>query len=378
MRVEAIVVRGHIRISLVRIVPAVVKNTTEEVFIVGRHVDLVAEGVAFRQQFGKDVEHVVELAKRSIKEEMNLTWDIFNKIYRMPITISLCTPGGGKTEKVTIGDVGLTFRQIVEKMGFDARLKEIYYDEKIFDIDTHVVDSGVEDGDTVYILDKYDKLDERLGELLNLKRQSELYREVKLYMSILKHNSDTILNRDSKSNRVKRDVHIPENIKHRLEILRETAKIDELHFIDIERSVNNPCATYYTELVKFLESCDETYVRHKMETLVEKLGLDCPSGDNCLRHLIVDAKYGLSVTGVISPVVAEEVSSYMNHLFGMSCNLIPDLCYYSRLKRLSEVVGKNRANGLKPVSGEVYHDIKFYAMDLSDYIEDDPYWMMTK
>ena len=113
-----------------------------------------------------------------------------------------------------------------------------------------------------------------------------------------------------------------------------------------------------------------------MKTLVEKLGLNCPSGNNCLRHLIVDAKYGLSLTSVVSPIVAEEVSSYMNDLFGKSCNLIPDLCYYSRLKRLSEVVGKNRANGLKPVPGEVYHDIKFYAMDLSNYIEDDPYWMV--
>ena len=295
----------------------------------------------------------------------------------MPITISFCSPGE-KTNNVTIGDTGLTFRQIAEKMGVDTLLKEIYYQKggRVFDIDSRVVDSGVEDGDVVYILDKYDRLDKRLDELFRLKCQSELYREVKLYMSILKHNSDTILSRDSKSNRVKRDVHVPENIRSGLEILRETPEIDEIHFIDIQYSANNPCVTYYTELVKFLESCDETYVRHKMDTLIEKLGLDCPPGDNLLRHLIVDAKYGLSVTSIVSPIVAEEVSSYMNHFFGMSCNLIPDLCYYSRLKRLSEVVSRNRANGLKPIPGEVYHDIKFYAMDLSDYIEDDPYWMV--
>lgn len=74
-------VRGHTRIYLVHIAPAVVKNTTEEVFIVGRRVDHVAEGVVSRRQFGRNVEPAVELEKRNIKEEMDSMWNIFKKKY---------------------------------------------------------------------------------------------------------------------------------------------------------------------------------------------------------------------------------------------------------------------------------------------------------
>jgi hypothetical protein len=259
--------------------------------------------------------------------------------------------------------------RIIDILELDHSMTSIYHNGKLLDLNMSIRDSTLQTKDIIHVIDGYRDLDNQLDMLLELKKQSDIYREVKLYMLLLISNCNAVLDHSSSGSydpiRLKKDISITPQYRSLIE--RACNSITSFDQYD------NPLVAYHKELVRFLGSCTESYIQLRLDKLTTSFELSMPVlKSDSLRTLLIEAKYKLSLVHTKASIMGDETAIDNTHL---NMNTHSHIGYLYALQRLIKIVHKNRINGLRPIIGATYHDIIYEPCDLSEFIDDDPYYL---
>ena len=263
--------------------------------------------------------------------------------------------------------------RIIDILELDHSMTSIYHNGKLLDPNMSIRDSTLQTKDIIYIIDGYKDLDHQLNMLLELKKQSDIYREVKLYTLLLMANCNAVLDHSSLGSyetsvapiRLKKDATITPQYRNLIQQVCDTITSFDQY--------DNPLVTYHKELVRFLGSCTESYIQLRLDKLTTMFELSMPVlKSDSLRTLLIEAKYKLSLAHTKASIMGDETITDNTH---HNMNMHSHIGYLYALQRLIKIVHKNRINGLKPIIGATYHDITYEPCDLSEFIDDDPYYL---
>lgn len=266
--------------------------------------------------------------------------------------------------------------RIIDILELDHSMTTICHDGAQLDPNMSIRDSTLQTKDIVYITDGYRDLDHRLNMLIELRKQSDIYREAKLYTLLLVANCDAVFNHTPLDlNVIAIGSHntsiAPIRLKNGIRITPQHRNLIRQIYNDAIMPMDHhdsPLVTYRKELVRFLESCTESYVQLRLDRLTTEFGLSTPIlKSDSLRTLKIEAKYKLSLAYTNSSIMDDETNYNMD--------MYSHIGYLRTLQQLIKIVHKNRIDGLKPTIGVTYHDITYDPYDLSEFIEDDPYYL---
>ena len=256
----------------------------------------------------------------------------------------------------------------------DGGLK-LYLNDKLLDNNTKICDSGITDGCTIDTSTEWSELDARFQELKRLKRLSDEYREVKLYMCILAKNLNVVTGNIKYGYTPIRLKKTPTSDHSDHQRLISPCLLDG--YIIREEDDNSPYRQYRKAVIEFLEAGPDSYIGHKYDKIVSALQFNNIPYSYTVRArrraLITEAKYlyamtNLNVFFIDEDDIRHRVEGYMN-------DKLEHIDYLRLIRSLMKLIDKNRLAGIRPIIGNVYHNITFMPTDLSEYIDEDPYYL---